>query len=186
MRGGSLKPGAPGRRFFCTSLHKDAHHQSGNSRFCSFHRRKNIFFFALTREKTKKKQKHKNTPQKHQKTPKNTKKHQKTPKKVFPRLRAEKKRLKKAFALTRDKIIFCLAELNSAKNVGIFSLQQFPMSPRKVPCPGVFPGFWFCVAFAECPSVARDLGRPTSVSTNPNPQTSPSPALGPSHTPGAL
>ena len=45
---------------------------------------------------------------------------------------------------------------------------------------------WFLVlrvAFTECPSVARDLGRSTSNSTNPS---QPSPTIGPSLIPGRL
>ena len=45
---------------------------------------------------------------------------------------------------------------------------------------------WFLVlrvAFAECPSVARDLGRSTSNSTNPS---QPSPTIGPPFTPGGV
>ena len=49
------------------------HRQSGNSRFCLFHRRKQKQKIALTREKRKEK-KHKNTPQKTQNHPQNTNK----------------------------------------------------------------------------------------------------------------
>ena len=57
--------------------------------------------------------------------PKKHRKHtEKTPTTTKNRAYARKKSPKKAFALTREKIIICLAKLRSAKNVGISPLES--------------------------------------------------------------